>query len=95
MVVFGGILSIADDYLLPIVQEELNKRALRWNRQATDVVIARHGFDACVMGGVAKIYQDILAEPDNVERQGSLAIPIQSLDLANHLIRKEVKEETK
>jgi glucokinase-like ROK family protein len=95
LVVFGGILSFAGDYLLPIVREELNKRALRWNRQATNVVIARHGFDACVMGGVAKIYQDILAEPDNVERQGSLVIPIQSLDLANHLMRKEVKEETK
>ena len=92
LVVIGGIMSLAGEYLLPIVQKELNRRALRWNRKATKVVIARHGFDACLMGGIAKIYQDILAEPDNVERQGTLVLPVQSLDLANHLIRKEVKE---
>ena len=92
LVVIGGIMSLTGEYLLPIVQEELDKRALRWNRKATKVVIARHGFDACLMGGIAKIYQDILAEPDNVERQGTLVLPVQSLDLANHLIRKEVKE---
>jgi len=92
LVVIGGILSLAGEYLLPIVQAELDKRALRWNRKATKVVIARHGFDACIMGGVAKIYQDILAEPDNVERQGTIVLPVQSLDLATHLIRKEVKE---
>jgi hypothetical protein len=47
------------------------------------------------MGGVAKIYQDILAEPDNIERQGTLVLPVQALDPANHLIRKEVKERSK
>jgi glucokinase-like ROK family protein len=95
LVVIGGILCLAGEYFLPIVQEELDKRALRWNRKATEVVIARHGFDACLMGGVAKIYQDILAEPDNIERQGTLVLPVQALDPANHLIRKEVKERSK
>ncbi len=90
LVVIGGIMSLAGEYLLPVVQSELDKRALRWNRKATKVVIARHGFNACLMGGVAKIYQDILAEPDNVQRQGTMVFPAQSLDLANHLIRKEV-----
>jgi glucokinase-like ROK family protein len=83
LVVIGGILSLAGEYLLPVVQGELDKRALRWNRKATKVVIARHGFNACLMGGVAKIYQDILTEPDNVERQGTMVFPVQSLDLAN------------
>jgi hypothetical protein len=44
------------------------------------------------MGGVAKIYQDILAEPDNISRQGTLVVPAQALDTANHLIEKEVKQ---
>jgi len=63
LVVFGGIFSPAWEFLLPAVTEEMQKRALRWNREATQVVLARHGFDACVMGGVALVLQDILREP--------------------------------
>jgi glucokinase-like ROK family protein len=63
LVVFGGILSLAWDFMLPTVTEEMQSRALRWNREATQVVLARHGFDACVMGGVALVLQDILRGP--------------------------------
>jgi glucokinase-like ROK family protein len=63
LVVFGGILSLAGDFVLPSVTQELSHRALRWNAQATQVILAQHGFDACVMGGVALIYQAILSEP--------------------------------
>jgi glucokinase-like ROK family protein len=63
MVVFGGILSLAWDFLLPTVMEEMQSRALRWNREAAQVVLARHRFDACVMGGVALVLQDILRGP--------------------------------
>jgi glucokinase-like ROK family protein len=69
LVVFGGILSLAGEFLVPAVNAELEQRALRWNEQATEVVLARHGLDACVMGGVATVYQAILAEPGNVVRQ--------------------------
>jgi hypothetical protein len=55
--------------LLPVVNDILEQRALKWNRNATRVVSAQQGLDACVMGGVAKVYQAILAEPDNVELQ--------------------------
>jgi glucokinase-like ROK family protein len=65
LVVFGGILSLAGEFLLPAVNEELRQRSLRWNREATQVVLAEHGFDACVMGGVATVYQTILAEPNS------------------------------
>jgi glucokinase-like ROK family protein len=68
LVVFGGILSLAADFLLPPMEIELEQRALDWNRTATRVVPARHGCDACVMGGVATIYQTILAQPGNAER---------------------------
>jgi predicted NBD/HSP70 family sugar kinase len=78
LVVFGGILSLAGEYLLPVVEREMKQRALRWNRSATRVVLARHGFDACVMGGVARVYQAILAEPDNIRRQAAWgAVPAQ------------------
>jgi glucokinase-like ROK family protein len=67
LVVFGGILSLAGEFILPAVHRELEQRALRWSQSAAQVVLARHGFDACVMGGVATVYQAVLAEPSNVE----------------------------
>ena len=66
LVVFGGILSVAADFLLPAVRAELEGRALQWNYRATNVVQAHHGVDSCVMGGVASIYQAILSAPDAV-----------------------------
>lgn len=74
LVVFGGILSLASDFLLPIVEEELEHRALEWNQQATKVVRAHHGFNACVMGGVAAVYQAILAEPGSIRNQVKLGV---------------------
>jgi len=69
LIVFGGILSLASEFLLPVVNEMLEQSALKWNRIATDVVTAQQGLDACVMGGVAKVYQAILAEPAYLEKQ--------------------------
>ena len=63
LVVFGGILSMAGEFLLPVVDLELRQRALPRSREATQVVLARHGSDACVMGGVATVYQAILLQP--------------------------------
>jgi len=69
LIVFGGIMSLASEYLLPVVNDMLEQSALKWNRMATDVVTAQQGLDACVMGGVAKVYQAILAEPAYLEKQ--------------------------
>jgi glucokinase-like ROK family protein len=63
LVVFGGILSLVGEFLLPTINGELHRRALRWTDSAAKVVLARHGVDACVMGGVATVYQSILARP--------------------------------
>jgi glucokinase len=63
LVVFGGALSLAWEFLLPPVNEELQARALSWNREATRVVLARHGLDACIMGGVALVLYNILNKP--------------------------------
>lgn len=64
LVVCGGILSLAGEFLMPPAKKELEQRALRWNREAAKVVLAKHGFDAAAMGGVAAVYETILAQPN-------------------------------
>ena len=62
IVVLGGILSIASEFLFPVVNDEIQKRALQWNRESVKVVRAAHGSDACVKGGIATVYQSILSQ---------------------------------
>lgn len=62
LVVLGGILSLAADFLLPVVNAEVRSRALRWNRESAQVVRAAHGSDACVKGGIAVVYQSVLLQ---------------------------------
>jgi glucokinase len=71
-VVFGGILSLAHERLLPVINEVICQRALRWSRETTEVVIATHGGDACAMGGIAAVYHQVLSKPRAVAR---LAVP--------------------
>jgi glucokinase-like ROK family protein len=66
LIVFGGILSLAGEFLLPIIHEQLEQRALRWSETAVEVVLAQHGLDSCIMGGIATIYQSILTHPGKV-----------------------------
>jgi glucokinase-like ROK family protein len=62
IVVLGGILSIASEFLFPVVNEEIQKRALLWSRESVKIVRAAHGSDACVKGGTATVYQSILSQ---------------------------------
>lgn len=63
MVVFGGTLSLAKEFLLPVIQQTMSERALRWSWRAAQVVVAAYGSDACVMGAVAMVYDSILRQP--------------------------------
>lgn len=63
VVVFGGIMSIAWKFLESVINSEISMRALIWNRENTAVVLAKHGSDACVIGGVASIYQATISRP--------------------------------
>jgi predicted NBD/HSP70 family sugar kinase len=63
MVVFGGILSLAKEFLLPVIQQTIGERSLRWSFRTAQIVVAAHGSDACVMGGVAMVYDHILRQP--------------------------------
>ncbi len=62
IVVLGGILSIASEFLFPVVNDEIQKRALLWSRESVKVIRAAHGSDACVKGGIATVYQSILSQ---------------------------------
>lgn len=66
LILFGGSLSAAGDYLLPIIEAEIHARALRWNASTTQLTVAQHGTDACVMGGVAIVYQATLTQPSHL-----------------------------
>ncbi len=68
-VVFGGILSHAKDFLLPTITRVINERSLQWSSSSTKVLVAAHGFDACVMGGIASVYHQILSRPFQVSRK--------------------------
>ncbi len=62
VVVLGGILSIASDFLFPVVNMEIQKRALPWNRETVKIIRAAHGSDAAVKGGIATVYQSVLSQ---------------------------------
>ncbi|RMF05125.1 MAG: ROK family protein [Chloroflexi bacterium] len=66
LVVLGGIHCSLGEFMLPTIKQELKHRALRWSAKATRVVLAQQGSDACVMGGLARVYQAILAQPGAV-----------------------------
>ncbi len=62
-VVIGGVLSQAHEFLLPILRDVVRQRALHWSVDAVEIVIAAHGSDACMMGGIATVYHHVLTEP--------------------------------
>lgn len=68
IVVIGGSLSAASTYLIPVIEQTLAKRALRWARQATRVVVAANGSDACTIGGVAIVYDQVLQHPQSFRK---------------------------
>lgn len=66
IVVLGGILSIASEFLFPAAKSEVQKRALPWNRETVKIVRAAHGSDAAVKGGIAIVYQSVISQAPKV-----------------------------
>ncbi len=56
-VVFGGILSVAHEFLLPEIQHEVSTRSLGEACKHCEILIAKYGADATIMGGVAEVYR--------------------------------------
>jgi glucokinase-like ROK family protein len=74
LVVLGGPISLGWDFLRPSIEHELRNRALRWHQESANIVLARHGADACVMGGVAAVYNHMLARPS--DRLTTVTLPV-------------------
>jgi len=74
LVVLGGSLILAGEFLLPIAEEQVRRRALRWSADATRIVLAQQGADACVMGGIAASLQAVLAQPGDDGAEGYHAL---------------------
>jgi len=76
LVAFGGALSLADEFLMPVVRQVVLERAMHGPREAAQVVVSTFKSDACVMGGVALVLHDILSRP-----RLDLSLPSQSNDV--------------
>ena len=63
MVVLGGALSLASPFLLPVINETVREHALARPWEIVEVAASAHGADACVMGAVALVLDEILREP--------------------------------
>ena len=62
-VIFGGPLSLAHEYLLPVIQKTVEERVWSWVQERVEIVTATHAEDAAVMGGVAIVYRDVMNKP--------------------------------
>ncbi|WP_119065741.1 ROK family transcriptional regulator [Aggregatilinea lenta] len=68
LVLLGGTLSQAHAHLLPVIRAEVARRALRWVVRAAAIERGQYGLNASLMGGVARVYQTILAQPGTISR---------------------------
>jgi len=63
LIVLGGALNLASSILLPIVERVMCENALPPPCENMRVAPSAHGIDACLMGAVALVLEDILREP--------------------------------
>lgn len=74
LIVLGGELSLASEFILPAARREIASRTLSWALENTRIVVARFGSDAVIMGGIAAVFQKILTNPDKVKKVGSKSV---------------------
>jgi glucokinase-like ROK family protein len=63
LVVLGGVLSLAEPYILPRARQEVAARALAAPCAGVEVRVSAFKFDACVMGSVSLIMRQVLSDP--------------------------------
>jgi glucokinase-like ROK family protein len=71
LIVLGGALSLANDFLLPVIRSTVCESALKPPCENIHFEASAHGADACVMGAVALVLDDILREPVFLQRVAS------------------------
>jgi glucokinase-like ROK family protein len=62
MVVIGGAFSYAREIILPILENTISNETLTAVRDDLRVKFSEHGADACVLGAIAVVLDDILRE---------------------------------
>jgi glucokinase-like ROK family protein len=62
MVVIGGAFSYGREILLPVIEETLSNETLPAVKKDLRVIFSEHGADACVLGAIAIVLDDILRE---------------------------------
>lgn len=63
LIVLGGALNLASSFLLPVIQQTLCDNALKPSCENIRLAASAHGTDACMMGAVALVVDDIFREP--------------------------------
>jgi glucokinase-like ROK family protein len=63
LIVLGGALNLASSILLPIIERIVLENALPPSCENLRVAPSAHGIDACLMGAVALVLEDIWREP--------------------------------
>jgi glucokinase-like ROK family protein len=68
-IVLGGPISIAGEYLMPFIQESVNKHAMREVAPQAEINLSAFGPDASLIGAAAVVVDDILMSPSHVEKE--------------------------
>ena len=63
LVAFGGSLSLAGEYLLPVARQVVAERAMPELQEATTLELSVFRDSACVMGAAALVLHDLLSRP--------------------------------
>ena len=66
---FGGELSSASEFLLPAAKIEIEKRSRKWASTEIEIVVARFGSEAAIMGGIGIIFQSVLSNLSGLKRK--------------------------
>ncbi|HES77170.1 MAG TPA: ROK family transcriptional regulator [bacterium] len=64
LVVLGGALNTASDFLLPVIEKTVKKNVLAPSQIGLRIAPSAHGADACVMGAVALVLDEVLRMPN-------------------------------
>jgi glucokinase-like ROK family protein len=67
LIVLGGALSLANEFLMPVIEGSVCNSALKPPCENIRFTASAHGEDACVMGAVALVLDDILREPMSLQ----------------------------
>jgi predicted NBD/HSP70 family sugar kinase len=68
-IIVGGPLSMAGQYLLPAIEETVSLHSLPEIGRQARVVLSNFGPDASLIGAIAIVVDDVLANPTHVERR--------------------------